>query len=186
MVFQRVKLLVSTLKLLLKLRSFKWMLAFGGIHKDLEILWGVNPIGAFLLNSKRANDIGPVWWIVQFIGFTDGAWKKQQHGAILSGIGGIFLNSKQEVIFSFSGNSDAKNPLEAEFKAVLFMYKQITDSPLSKSSLQLYTDSMILYNAFLQARDGCSGNSEVVSGTKWEDLIINSSIKLSQRRAEGC
>lgn len=36
LIFQGVRSSVSTLELLLKLRYFKWIMTFGGIHKDLE------------------------------------------------------------------------------------------------------------------------------------------------------
>lgn len=38
---------------LLKIRSFKWILAYSGLHKDLEELWNVNPVGAILLYKKK-------------------------------------------------------------------------------------------------------------------------------------
>lgn len=39
----------STLILLVKIRSFKWILAAGEINSELESLWNVNPVGAYLL-----------------------------------------------------------------------------------------------------------------------------------------
>lgn len=125
MVFQGGKPSISLLEFLLKLRSFKWIVAFERLHKDLESLWGISPIGS----SKKANETGPLCWNAQFKGFTDGAWKKGHNGKILSGICGIFLNYKNEVAFSFSENSEAKSPLEAELKAILFLHEQFRISP---------------------------------------------------------
>lgn len=68
----------------------------------------------FLLHSKRSEDPGPLWWNVEYIGFTDGAWERLSSGHFKSGIGGILMNSMKYIIFTFSGNFKALNPLVAE------------------------------------------------------------------------
>lgn len=74
---------------LLKLGSYKWILAWEGLSKDLQELWSVNPMGAFLLHCKKKNEIGPIWWNSEFIGFTDGAWERTKEGQVKCGMGGF-------------------------------------------------------------------------------------------------
>lgn len=96
------KVSVTYLDLLIKIRSFKWLRAFKGLHRDLESLWGVNPVGVVLLYSKKVAESGPVRWNVKIIGFSDGACKGAQNGNVNCGIGGILIDSKKKVMFSFS------------------------------------------------------------------------------------
>lgn len=46
----------GTLKLLTKIRSFKWIMEMDGIKSKLELLKRVNSIGAYLLYKKRAEE----------------------------------------------------------------------------------------------------------------------------------
>lgn len=60
LVFEKNLLKVYTMIFLLKVRSFKWILAWGGIKKKLLQLWFVNPMRAFLLHCKGKDDPGPI------------------------------------------------------------------------------------------------------------------------------
>lgn len=44
---------MDTIIFLLKLRSFKWILAWEGLSEELQQPWSVNPMGAFLLHCKK-------------------------------------------------------------------------------------------------------------------------------------
>lgn len=70
LIFQGISSSSSKLLLLLKIRSFRWILAFNGLHKDLEYLWNVTPNGAAMLFNKHAGGMDPIWWNLEFIGFT--------------------------------------------------------------------------------------------------------------------
>lgn len=71
--FQSIKTDIHTLIFLVKSRSFKWILASGDISTELETLRNVNPVGAFLLHSKQATIEAPLWWNVEYVGFSKGA-----------------------------------------------------------------------------------------------------------------
>lgn len=88
MIFQGIRSSPSKLLFLLKIRTFKWIQAFNGLHKDLENLWNVNSIGEILLFNKQKGGLDPIWWSVEFIGFLDGAWERSGDDISLSGIGG--------------------------------------------------------------------------------------------------
>lgn len=60
MVFQKKLLCTSMLKFLVKIRSFKSILAYGGLKEELEFLWRVNPVRALLLNRKSADLESPL------------------------------------------------------------------------------------------------------------------------------
>lgn len=57
---------------LIKIKSIKRILVFGGIKNESEGLWRIE---AFLLNCKRAYDRCPIWWNVNYVGLIDEAWK---------------------------------------------------------------------------------------------------------------
>lgn len=59
LVFQNITSSSSKLLALLKIRSFKWILAYSWFHKDLEDLWNVNPVGAILLYNKKRKELIP-------------------------------------------------------------------------------------------------------------------------------
>lgn len=75
--------------------------------------------------------------------------KKNQDGRVSSGIGGILIDNKGKVLFSFY----VMSPLEADMNAILFLYASFIPSPFNKCFIQVYTYSMIS-NAFLHARAG--------------------------------
>lgn len=127
-----------------KIRSFKWILAFCGIRNELEVLWRVYRVGAFRLNYEKSDDQGPLWWDVKYKGFTNGTWKKLDNGLVSSGIACLLLGNSRKLIFTFSGTTAATCLLEVEIQAMIFLYNQFKISPIWKSSLQIYTDSMIL------------------------------------------
>lgn len=80
LVFERKQTSMDKMIYLLKLRSFKWMQAGGKMIKEMQSLWFVNPMGAFLLLSKRNEKIGHVWWNVEYVGFTDDVLGKDGTG----------------------------------------------------------------------------------------------------------
>lgn len=58
-------------------------MVIGSLRAELETLWNVNLMGAFLFNSKQADLEGPLWWNVDFAGFADGTRKKDENNTIL-------------------------------------------------------------------------------------------------------
>lgn len=60
LIFKGSKFSIPVLEMLLNIRSLKWVMVYGGLHKDMETLWGVNPVGSFLLNCKTTNESEPL------------------------------------------------------------------------------------------------------------------------------
>lgn len=140
---------------------------------------GVNPAGAVLLYSKKATKSGPIWWNVEIIYFSDGAWKRAYIVNVNCGIGGILVDSKKKVMFSFSRNSKDHCHLEDVKNAMLFLYTQFKLSPYNKQVLQLYMDSVLLVQAFLKARAEANLESLIFNGEEWNNLVKEPSIKIS-------
>lgn len=165
-----------TLIKLVKIRSFKWIVATVEINSDLELLWNVNPVGAYLLYSKHASKEGPNFWNVDYIGFVDGAWKKDVNNNIVAGIGGLLMNWQKQILFQFSGPTIANSPLEAELKALLFLHDKFLSSSLS-GHIHYYTDSMLLYRAYCQAKAGNFSDDPPFDNGDWWTLIKNKKSK---------
>lgn len=62
LIFDMNKVSIDSMIVLLKIRSYKWSLAWGGLSKDLQDLWSVNPMGAFLLYCKKSKEPVTIWW----------------------------------------------------------------------------------------------------------------------------
>lgn len=155
------------------------ILAFDGLHKDLEPLWNVNLMGAILLLSKNADVSGPLWWNVEFVGFSDGACEMSHNRMISCGTGGVLMENKRKLLFSFSGNTSVNSPLETEKKAILFLHAHFKLSGFSKCSLHLYSDSMVLAQAILKVRVGINLESPVFIGEDWNNLVNDNSTNVS-------
>lgn len=65
---------------------------------------------------------------MEYIGFTDGAWKRSSNREIKSGSGGVLIDNSKVIVFTFVGRVNAKNPLIAEKEALLFLYSQVKSS----------------------------------------------------------
>lgn len=51
------------------------------------------------------------------------------NGNISCGIGGVLMDNKRKLLFSFSGNSCANSPLESEKNTILFLQDQFKLNP---------------------------------------------------------
>lgn len=114
-----------------------------------------------------------------FFGFTDGSWKILQNGSICSGIGGVLLNLNRNVIFSFSGQVKARNPLIAEREALLFLYTNFKSSPFKDRSLSLHTDSLVLNKVICQVKVELSYEDWEASNDQWSRFVKDGSAKIS-------
>lgn len=142
-------------------------------------LWNVNPTRAVLLFNKHKGGLDPIWWNVEFIGFSDGAWERSGDDISLSRIGGLIIDHKKKVVFTFSGKSSASSSLKVEKHAILFLYQYFKASPFSKCSPQMYTYSMTLTHGILQARAGFNLDSPILRGDDWVYLVKDKSTKVS-------
>lgn len=133
----------NLMECLIKIRFLKWMVATGGLREELEGLWRVNPMRAFLLRSKKSDETYWVWWNTNFIGYTDRAWKKLSTGAICSSIGEHLTDINKNVLFFLSCPLLAWFPLEAKRNDVIFLYKQIKLNLVIQDSFIFCTDSII-------------------------------------------
>lgn len=179
LIFQNIKSSPAKLLTLLKIRYFKWILAYYGLHKDLEDLWDLNPIGTILLFNKKKERMDFFWWNVEFIRFSDGAWKRLNNNLFLSDIGGLIVDHNKKVLFTFSGKTSASSPLEVEMQALIFLHQKFRASALGNNSLQLYSDSLTLVQGVLRARARIFIRSPILRGDEWEILINDGFTKVA-------
>ncbi|KAK1397568.1 hypothetical protein POM88_007431 [Heracleum sosnowskyi] len=100
--------------ILVQLRSFQWCLAAELIKSELDTLWKINPEGCILLSNKHKRSELFLGWNTSLVGYSDGSFKKVlEDGTLISGMGGILLNDKDEIIFIFSGKCNSSSPVEA-------------------------------------------------------------------------
>lgn len=83
---------------------------------------------------------------MDYIGFIDGSWKKDEYNNISAGMGGLIMNRKKQILFQFSGPTLASSPLEAEVKALLFLHDKFLSSSIV-GFIHFYTDSMLIHRA---------------------------------------
>lgn len=179
LVFEQTMVKIKNMIMLLKLRSFKWSLAWGGLSGDLQNLWLVNPMGAFLLHCRKCNEKGPIWWNSEYIGFADGSWERSGDGHIKSGVGGVLIDNIKNIIFNFSGCSKALNPLLAEKEAILQLHSHFRSSHLKNCSLQIYSDSMTLVDIALKNRGGLFNINPVVEDSAWFAFVKDHNTRIS-------
>lgn len=154
------------------------------MSKDLQDLWLVNPIGAFLLHCKKNNETGPIWWNSEFIGFTDGAWERSKEGQVKSGMRGVLIDNSKNIIFNFSSCNNALNPLLAEKEAILFLFSQLKSSHLKECSLQIFTDSMTLVDIASKNKGGMFNVNPWVEDNAWLKVVKNHNTKISYLRRD--
>ncbi|KAK1397835.1 hypothetical protein POM88_007698 [Heracleum sosnowskyi] len=107
--------------LLVQLRSFQWCLAAELIKSELDTLWKINPEGCIFLNNKHKRSEFFLGWNTSLVGYSDGSFKELEDGTLISGMRGILLNDKDEIIFVFSGKCNSSSPVEAELEAIIFL-----------------------------------------------------------------
>ncbi|KAK1365095.1 hypothetical protein POM88_040656 [Heracleum sosnowskyi] len=120
-IFSGIELSLEISLLLVQLRSFQWCLAAELIKSELESLCKVNPEGCILLSNKYKRREIFLGWNTSLVGFSDGSFKESEDGTTRSGMRGIKLNNKDEILFIFSGKFKASLPVEAELKAIIFL-----------------------------------------------------------------
>lgn len=130
------------------------------ITEDLVELWEVNPVGAILLHKK-----GKCLSLFQnkkemFIGCTDWAWFMNDKGEMTAGIGGCLVDNNGNIVFIFSGPSDAKCAYEAELDAAKFLYREFMGSMFSDQSLRICKDCQKVVNTFFSEKLGLTKTSE--------------------------
>lgn len=171
LVFEQNQLSVDTMISPLNIRSIKWIQDWGAIKNELQQLWYVNQMGAFLLHCKRNNDSSLTWWNVEYVGFSDGAWKKLSNGLIKSGIGGVLINITKSIIFASSGNSKALNSLVEKKEAMTFLYSQLKASPLKKCWLKLFMYSMTFVELATRNKEEVYHINKLIEDEEWINLI---------------
>lgn len=71
-----------------------------------------------------------------------------------SGIGGFLKDRDQNILYIFSGHSDALSPLRAELEAIIHIIKVIFSSNKKHSSCRLFSDCETLVNALNKVKAG--------------------------------
>lgn len=138
----------------------------------------VNHMGALLLSSKDENKDDIKWWQANFIGFIDGAWKKDVEGNIKGGIGGYLVDSNRELRFLFSGPQFVWNPYEAELNAILFLVGKIKQNLSIQGTVTFYTDSLLLVDCYQKMKVGIRCDIPVAFDDKWMEFIKDPTFRL--------
>lgn len=94
-------------------------------------------------------------------------------------MGGVLIDNFRNIIFNFSGNIKAINPLLAEKEAILFLMDQFKSSELRDHSLQIYTDSMTMIHIAVRNKGGIFNVNPLVEDEAWLRLINDHKIKIS-------
>ncbi|KAK1388955.1 hypothetical protein POM88_017133 [Heracleum sosnowskyi] len=94
---------------------------YGWQGMKLDTLWKVNPEGCIFLSNKHKRSELFLGWNTSLVGYSDGSFKELENGTMMSGMGGILLNNKDEIIFVFSGKCNSSSPVEAELESIFFL-----------------------------------------------------------------
>ncbi|KAK1358404.1 hypothetical protein POM88_051660 [Heracleum sosnowskyi] len=120
-IFKGTKISLESSFLLVQLRSFQWCLTAELTKSELDTLWKVNPEGCILLRNKHKRRELFLGWNTSLVGYCDGSFKELENGTMMSGMGGILLNNKDETSFVFSGKCNSSSQVEAELEAIIFL-----------------------------------------------------------------
>ncbi|KAK1352385.1 hypothetical protein POM88_053324 [Heracleum sosnowskyi] len=101
-------------------------------------LWDVNPIGA-VLNSQMPSSVH-IKKFVDASGYSDGAFKVLNNGVVKAGIGGFLKDKHQNLVYIFSGPTEALSPLQAEIKAFYCLIKAVEDSQWKEKNILFHVD----------------------------------------------
>lgn len=93
----------------------------------------------------------------------------------IAGIGGCILDRDQNLIFIFSGPSQATSPREAEREAILFAFKSFTSRRSIQGRLQIKMNCISLVHDFQKYRAGYTNPDDHAD---WIRLINNPGIKV--------
>lgn len=179
LIFNNKKDNIEVVVYLIKIRAFKWLLASKSIKDELETLWMVNPVGVLLLFNSSLRKEEFIWWNTDLIGYTDGSWKSLRSGAVCGGMGGFLKDREDNLLFIFSGPTQAWCPLEAERNAVLFIFDRVERNSKHKGMVTICTDSVLLVNQFQKERAGFKGESFLKKHKYWDSMVSNHCFRLS-------
>ena len=157
-IFRKQKFDFDTLFSMVHQFSKEWCIAFGSITQDSVKWWLSNPVGS-VTNSEKQQLERLRSTNAEFIGFIDGS-QKMTNSISLAGIGGIVMDKKENVFFTFSGPVSASSPSDTEWKALRFLIFSFAGSKWGSKSIRIYSDSINLVNNFLQLQVATNNYSD--------------------------
>ncbi|KAK1372908.1 hypothetical protein POM88_029101 [Heracleum sosnowskyi] len=168
----------STMELLrlIQKRAFEWSMEEELVRKEVENFWVINPEGGILLSNKFKRREIFYSWQASLVGIVDGSFKLQEDGARASGMGGILLNKKDEVIFMFSGKCNALSPMDAEIEAISFMVSKTFSNFQGLESLVICTDSALDIQRLIQIIAGKTDTLDYKE--EWVKVAKNKAVHL--------
>lgn len=89
------------------------------------------------------------------------------------------MTNTKTVLLSFSGNMQALNPLDAEKRAMLYLYSQFVIRGYKGCSLQIFTDSMVLVDISSKNKTGIYQVNILVEDEEWYEFIRDPFVKIS-------
>ena len=126
----------------------EWSLAFDLMIESSLQWWNHNPVGSITFSESYQMD-SLFTTGNSLVGFIDGSHKARS-GQILSGMGGVILDSEKNTIFIFSGPVSSDSALEAEWQALKFTVQAFGKSPYKDRSLIIYSDCSRLVCKYLE------------------------------------
>ncbi|KAK1370437.1 hypothetical protein POM88_036529 [Heracleum sosnowskyi] len=175
-IFKGTEISLENSFLLVQLRSFQWCLAAELIKSELDTLWNINPEGCILFSNKHKRRELFLGWNNSLVGYSDGSFKELEDGTMISGMRGILLNDKDEIIFVFSGKCNSSSPVEAELEAIIFLANAALTHLDHTSKVVICTDCALAIQSLSKLRAGQYDFFRMK--TEWVDLASKKMIQL--------
>lgn len=137
--FEGVRTSKEELSFLIKHRAFKWSAAVRLIEDNMNPIWEINPISVIVNHNGRV--MRSLWsQNYDLIGFTDGAFSRESFNKCKARIGGYLKDKDDNIVFIFSGPSNASSPLLAELEAISHLLLGIVNSNKRLCWCKVYSD----------------------------------------------
>lgn len=185
----------DNMSFMLKATVYKWIRSRGwapALMDGYENLWINNPFGFLKLQvlNKRISLMTLLHQSFDLIGFSDGAWYKDNQGVTFAGIGGIIFGKNNQKLFILSGPSQAISPLEVEKQACFCLIDEVSKSKFAGAKMVICSDSYWLKESFVELKNRNQNlyNYSVIQCDREiiteADFLAKNGVKLSMLRKE--
>lgn len=161
---------------MIKHRTFKWCVAADLLREEYDTIWIVNPEGAVMLAHKNKKKLFFLDNNTAIIGIYDGSFKIDENMITHSGIGGFIMNTNEEVIYMFSGPSQASSPVEAKIEAIIFLASVFEENFAELDKWIIRTDCVTAIQSFANQKAGKLDRFDYLD--KWALLSKNKKVSL--------
>lgn len=152
MVFEGKRYKEEEVVWLIKQRSLLWWSAGITGNRICWNLWNLNPTGALL--SRLYLSEGDNEAEYEFYSYTDGAFKMNNNGEILTGMGGFVKDSQGKLSFIFFGPSKVFDSFHAELEAIEYLLRAVEGSDKKMAKIRVHLDSEEVLKLLLRIRAG--------------------------------